>query len=303
MHFLNDKVILLFAIFCFCVAAWAEEKPDKKEAVYKDALIELYGELTQGALIQGTLLQGSLLQGTEVKQLTVLDRELYINEKGGFVFGVGRDAPPELPLTVRRGDGTKHIIKLAIAQRRYNVQRIDGVDNKYVRELAEALKARTQQEATQVWRARQTLNKNRAFLQGFVWPAEGPVTGVYGSQRVFNGVPKRPHYGLDIAGPVGTPVLAPNGGEVTLAHDNMYYSGGTLILDHGMGVSSTFIHLSKIHVKVGDRVGQGQIIAEMGATGRVTGPHLDWRLNWFNQRLDPEMLLPPRPEKVDTGIK
>ena len=176
---------------------------------------------------------------------------------------------------------------------------IEGVDDKYVRELSAELKKRTQAEAGQVWRARQTLRASSEYAKGFIWPAEGPVTGVYGSQRVFNGVPKRPHYGLDIAGPVGTPVVAPASGEVTLVNEDMYYSGGTLVIDHGQGVSSTFIHLSKIHVKSGESIAQGQLIAEMGATGRVTGPHLDWRINWFNQRLDPALVLPPRAPKVD----
>jgi murein DD-endopeptidase MepM/ murein hydrolase activator NlpD len=134
------------------------------------------------------------------------------------------------------------------------------------------------------------------FLEPIRWPLLGPITGVYGSQRVYNGEPRRPHFGVDVARPTGTKVIAPLPGLVTLAYDNMFFSGGTLILDHGHGISSTFIHLSKILVNEGDEIAQGQAIAEVGATGRVTGPHLDWRMNWFSQPLDPELLVEPMPE-------
>jgi murein DD-endopeptidase MepM/ murein hydrolase activator NlpD len=129
------------------------------------------------------------------------------------------------------------------------------------------------------------------FLTGFKWPASGCITGVYGSQRFLNGKPGRPHYGLDIAAPTGTPVLAPADGVVTLAHPNMFYSGVTLIVDHGHGLSSAFLHLNRILVKEGMRVRQGEPIAEVGATGRVNGAHLDWRINLFGRRLDPQLVL------------
>ncbi|MGY0583956.1 MAG: M23 family metallopeptidase, partial [Paraglaciecola chathamensis] len=132
------------------------------------------------------------------------------------------------------------------------------------------------------------------FSQDFIWPAQGPISGVYGSQRVLNGQPKRPHYGVDVAAPTGTPVYAPADGVVTLFVPDMYYSGGTMIIDHGLGVSSTFLHLSKGLVQVGDNVKQGQLVAEIGATGRVTGAHLDWRMNWMNVRIDPALLVPKR---------
>ena len=240
------------------------------------------------------MLQGGLIYGTveNADKVTVFDRGVHIDEKGEFIFGVGRDAPSSLPLKVQWQSGEVETVSVPIKSRTYDIQRIDGVDDKYVRELSEDLLKRTREEAGLVWAARQNLRQTAEFLQGFYWPAKGPVTGVYGSQRVFNGVPKRPHYSLDIAGPTGTPVKAPAGGIVTLAHPDMYYSGGTLIIDHGQGLSSTFIHLSKIHVKKGQTVAQGELIADMGATGRVTGPHLDWRINWFNQRLDPALVLP-----------
>ena len=133
------------------------------------------------------------------------------------------------------------------------------------------------------------------FAGEFQWPLIGPITGVFGSQRVYNGVPKRPHYGVDVAAPVGTPVSTPAPGTVTLAHADMFYSGGTLIIDHGYGVSSTLMHLSKVLVAVGDEVVPGDIVAEVGAAGRATGPHLDWRMNWLNVRIDPQLLVSPMP--------
>ena len=130
----------------------------------------------------------------------------------------------------------------------------------------------------------------------FIWPTIGPISGVYGSQRILNGKPKWPHYGVDIAVPTGTEVRAPAGGVVTLAHPDMFYSGGTLIVDHGHGLSSAFLHLSKLRVKTGDKVKQGDVIAEVGATGRATGAHLDWRMNLFNRRIDPQLLVSPMAE-------
>ncbi|HLV48831.1 MAG TPA: M23 family metallopeptidase, partial [Aliidiomarina sp.] len=128
----------------------------------------------------------------------------------------------------------------------------------------------------------------------FIWPAEGRISGVYGSQRILNGKPRAPHYGLDIAAPTGSPVYAPASGVVRMANPNMVLSGGTLIVDHGLGFFSTFLHLHAIHVEVGQEVEQGEKIAEIGATGRVTGPHLDWRINWGGVRLDPQYLVPAR---------
>lgn len=244
-------------------------------------------ELDNDALLQGALVTGR----TDAKQLKVFDREVYLDAQGAFVFGLGRDTPSTIVLRLTDVDGLAHKKVFKVRQRVYNVDRVNGVEQKYVSPPKDVL-ARIQQEAVLVRRARAESSLEKDFRQGFTRPAQGRVSGVYGSQRVFNGVPKRPHYGLDIAGPVGTPVVAPAAGRVSLAHNNMYYSGGTLIIDHGQGVSSTFIHLSKIHVSVGQRVESGQRIADIGATGRVTGPHLDWRVNWFEQRLDPELLLP-----------
>ena len=245
-------------------------------------------------LIQGSLVYGRVAPGTAIR---VLGNTPVIDASGEFVFGLGRDTPAHIVVFTTDRENQTSEINFNVIQRQYDIQRIDGVEQKYVEPPADVLE-RIRSENTMVAKARQTLRRQKDFVGGFILPAKGPITGVYGSQRVFNGVPKRPHFGLDIAGLIGTQVVAPAAGLVTLAHNDMYYSGGTLIVDHGQGVSSTFIHLSKIVVAEGDVVKQGQLIAEIGATGRVTGPHLDWRVNWFDQRLDPALLLP---ENIESG--
>ncbi len=246
-------------------------------------------------IISGKWVQGGLLKGKTdpANKVFVFKREVKVTNKGHFVFGLGRDTAKQIELTIESPEGKKQRYQYEVEQRRYATQKIEGVEQKYVAPPSE-VSQRIKREAAKIWKARQQTTESLEYALGFDWPAEGPVTGVYGSQRVFNGVPKRPHYGLDIAGPVGTKVVAPAAGRVSLRDNDMYYSGGTLIVDHGYGVSSTFIHLSKILVGEGDYVERGQLIAEIGATGRVTGPHLDWRINWFDQRLDPELLLPPQ---------
>lgn len=242
----------------------------------------------------GGMLFGKTAPGAQLK---ILNRELIADSHGEFVFGLGRDLTGNVRILIN-SEGQAHEFTFMVESREYKVQRINGVEKKYVSPPKEVL-ARISADAAQVRAARETLSQELNFRESFIWPANGPVTGVYGSQRVFNGVPKRPHYGLDIAGPVGTPIYAPAGGVVTLAVNDMYYSGGTLIVDHGYGISSTFIHLSEILVKPGQRLKQGELIAKMGATGRATGSHLDWRINWFEQRLDPALVLPERPTAHD----
>ena len=155
-----------------------------------------------------------------------------------------------------------------------------------------AAQARAAKDAKQTRAARGLFSEQLAFMQSFIWPVTGRISGVYGSQRVYNDVPGNPHFGVDIARPTGTVVVAPADGVITLAEPDMFYSGGTVIIDHGYGINSTFLHLSKLYLKVGDKVKQGDNVAEIGATGRVTGPHLDWRLNWFQMRLDPVSIVP-----------
>jgi len=240
-----------------------------------------------GAFSQGGLLVGQVPPGTSV---TLMSRSINIEEDGSFVFGLGRDAPAEIKLVTENGQGEKQLYTFSVAQREYREQRIEGVPQKTVTPPAEVLD-RIRREGAMVKQARSGASSLKDFLAGFTRPLEGPITGVYGSRRVYNGTPGRPHYGLDVAAPTGTEVYAPAPGVVKLSHDDMFYSGGTLIIDHGQGVSSTFIHLSEVIAIPDQRVKAGDLIARVGATGRATGPHLDWRINWFNVRVDPELVL------------
>lgn len=247
--------------------------------------LEITGEWRQGQLLIGKVAQGSSVQ--------FLNRQVRVDEDGVFVIGLGRDAPERVQLVVAR-DGQQEHHEFQVEQRQYRIQRIEGVPPRTVSPPPEELE-RIRQENALTRRARQQDLPRRDFLQQFQWPITGRITGVYGSQRFYNGEPRQPHYGVDVAAPVGAPVRAPVDGVVTLVHEDMFYSGGTLIVDHGHGVSSTFLHLSKILVKEGDHVKQGDVIAEVGATGRATGPHLDWRINWFDERLDPQLVVGPMP--------
>jgi murein DD-endopeptidase MepM/ murein hydrolase activator NlpD len=241
------------------------------------AAFELQGEQTQGGLLLGKAKPG--------EQVFFDGKNLRVTADGRFVFGFGRDAKPHSTLKIcSEAACTDHTI--AVRQRQYVEQRVDGVPQNTVTPPPQVLD-RIRQEGAMVSRARAKVSDSLAFSQPFIWPLKGPITGVFGSRRVYNGEPRRPHYGVDVAAPTGTPVVAPADAIVRLAHADMYFSGGTLVMDHGFGVTSTFIHLSEVSVEVGQQVRRGQPVGKVGATGRATGPHLDWRMNWFKVRLDP----------------
>jgi murein DD-endopeptidase MepM/ murein hydrolase activator NlpD len=246
----------------------------------------------QGVWQQGAVLQGQVEPGTKVN---FLGRQVRVAEDGVFVIGLGRDAAKQVTVTTQLAgqEPQEHIFD--VKQREYRIQRVEGVPAKTVNPPADQL-ARIRKESALARKARKVDSDRQDFREQFEWPLTGPITGVYGSQRYYNGEPRRPHFGVDVARPTGTVVIAPAGGKVLLAYDDMFFSGGTLIVDHGHGLSSSFIHLSKILVEEGQEVKQGDPIAEVGATGRVTGPHLDWRMNWFNQRVDPQLLVGPMPK-------
>ncbi|MDX1626266.1 MAG: M23 family metallopeptidase, partial [Wenzhouxiangellaceae bacterium] len=214
---------------------------------------------------------------------------------GHFLIGFGRDDTAVRVLEVRTPGGDLVRRELEPAPREFDVQRIDGLPPSQVTPDPEALE-RIRAEARRVAAARERRDDRADFAGGFVAPLEGPVTGVYGSQRILNGEPRNPHWGIDFAAPTGTPVRAPAAGIVTLAEPDLYFSGGTLLLDHGLGLSSAFLHLERLLVEPGQRVEQGEVIAEVGATGRATGPHLDWRMNLGPVRIDPGLLLAETPE-------
>lgn len=245
----------------------------------------------EGSFVQGGLVMGRAEPGAEV----LLDgRPLRVGADGLFLLGFERDAAPSAELVVRHADGTEERRTLAIARREYETQRIDGLPQNMVTPSAEDL-ARIEAEADEIAAARARDTSDAYFLSGFAWPAEGTVTGVYGTARILNGEPRQPHYGIDIAAPEGAEVRADADGIVVLAEPDLFYTGGTVILDHGFGLSSAFSHLSVLAVAPGDFVRKGDLIGRVGATGRVTGAHLDWRVNLFERRLDPALLVPPMP--------
>jgi murein DD-endopeptidase MepM/ murein hydrolase activator NlpD len=255
--------------------------------------VELHAISFEGEFKQGGLLIGQVQEGQTV---SYQGKTLNLTTNNQFLLGLGRNAPAITSITINSQDQEPETITLEIAVRQYNIQKIEGVPSKTVTPPATDLQ-RIKQDASMVKEARKLVSNKQDFLKGFIKPANGPITGVYGSQRFYNGVPKSPHYGIDYAAPTGTAVIAPADGVVTFAHNDLFYSGGTLIIDHGHGLSSTFLHLSEILVKPDQQVTLGMEIAKIGATGRATGPHLDWRMNWLDQRIDPDLVLKVLPSQ------
>lgn len=244
--------------------------------------LQLKGEIKQGGLLIGKAQPGS--------EVWLNDRAITVSQNGDFVFGFGRDESKAHTLLVKTPSGETLTKEITPQVREYDIQRINGIKKSIMKPNSEALK-RVRKDNAIIAQARKTNSPLLAFSKPFIAPMEGRVTGVYGSQRVFNGEPKRPHFGLDYAGKTGDPIKSPADGTVLVYEPDMFYSGGTMIIDHGHGITSTFLHLSASHVKVGESVKQGQVIAAVGASGRATGPHLDWRINWFNVRIDPALVL------------
>jgi murein DD-endopeptidase MepM/ murein hydrolase activator NlpD len=241
-----------------------------------------------GKFVQGGLVIGSTDPGTRI---TLDGRSIRVTDDGRFVFGFGRDAPESSILQAVFPDDKRRVRQLRVEKRKYRIQRIDGLPSKMVTPSPGAL-LRIKAEAKEIRAARGVFTPVAHFADGFIWPAKGRISGVYGSQRILNGKPRRPHLGLDIAAPVGTPIVATAAGKVTLANTDMYFTGGTVIIDHGHGLSSVYSHLSAIDTRLGATVKQGQQIGRLGGTG----PHLDWRINWFQERLDPRLLVGSMPK-------
>ena len=242
-------------------------------------------------VLEGDFVQGGLVKGKINKDLDVKFKEKVLRKStdGNFVIGFGRDHPKEANLYIFVNENWI-LKKLDIKQRKYKTQVINGLEKKMVNP-PKSFWDRIKKENKVIKKVR-SLDSNVDFVfQKFTWPAQGIISGVFGSQRILNGKPKRPHYGIDIAAEKGTKVVAPADSIVRMAEKNLYYTGGTIMLDHGHGVTSVYSHLSSIDVKVGEKVSKNQKIGEVGSTGRSTGPHLDWRVNWFDQRLDPLLLL------------
>ena len=236
---------------------------------------------------QGAMVIGKVPTGSTVRYA---NRDLRVTGYGSVVFGVGRDQSGAVTVEVQVPGAPTRSIDIAVTPRDWPIERINGVPPKTVNP-PKAIADRIAREQAQVVAVRTRNDARTGFAQQFTWPVQGRISGRFGNQRVYNGTPKSPHSGMDIAVATGTPVKAPADGVVTFADTGLYLTGGTLVLDHGHGISSNFLHLSRIDAKVGDTVKQGDVVAAVGATGRATGPHLHWGMNWFDVRIDPLLVL------------
>ncbi len=235
---------------------------------------------------QGSLVVGKVPAGSVVRHA---GRELRVTSYGTVVFGIGRDAGDIATVEITPPGAPSKSIAITVSPRDWPIERVNGVPPGTVKP-APALAARIAREQALVTAARQRDDARTDFTEAFIWPVKGRISGRFGNQRVYNGTPGSAHSGMDIAVPTGTPIKAPAAGVVTFS-DNLYLTGGTVLLDHGHGVSSNFLHLSRMDVAAGDTVRQGEVIGAVGATGRVTGPHLHWGMNWLDVRIDPLLVL------------
>ena len=255
-------------------------------AISARAEIILSGEIKQGGLIVGKTTPNSTVK--------LNDRLLPVSANGDYVFAFSRDDSNQYKLTVTSPDGKVEQKTLVPAKREYKISRVEGIKKSIMSPNKQA-QQRAKQDRDMMVEVRKISSDLTHFSQGFIAPREARITVLYGSQRFYNGVPKNPHFGVDYAGAIGAPVKAPAAGTILLWVPDMFYSGGTMVIDHGHGITSNFLHLSASLVKVGDKVEQGQVIAEVGNSGRVTGPHLDWRMNWHKVRFDPELAMKIKP--------
>ncbi len=244
--------------------------------------VEFSGDFKQGSFILGKTDPSS--------KVFIDDREIRVSDKGYFAFGLDRDRKNNVLIKIKNKNETK-VIEKKVFKRKYKIQRIDGLPPKQVTPPPEVFD-RIKRDNKLIGKARAIDSKLVFFKDKFIYPIDKYIiTGVYGSQRILNGKPRRPHYGIDFHAPEGTPVRAMMDGEVTLVEKDMYFTGGTLIFDHGHGISTLFMHMKDINVKLGQKVKKGEIVGTLGQSGRATGPHLDIRLNWFEVKLDPQTIL------------
>ena len=238
------------------------------------------GHATQGGMV--------IIKTDPLANLTIDGQTLAVAKNGLAVIGFHRDDIAPVDVVAQYPDGRHDTLTLTPTPREFEEQRIDGLPQNMVTPPQDVLDriARDREEVSQ---ARAITSDLNGWQQDFIWPSHGIITGIYGSRRILNGQPRAPHYGIDIAAAIGTPVKAPADGVITMV-DDLYFTGITIIMDHGHGISSTFLHLDKANISVGMAVKQGDIIGEVGSTGRSTGAHLDWRINWFTKRLDPALL-------------
>ena len=262
---LISKSIIIFLFCCFKIQA-----------------LEFLGKFEQGAFILG-----KTNPDTKIK---IDNKEVRVTKDGYFAFGLDRDRKNNIIIKIIEKNKTT-IVEKKILKRDYKIQRIDGLPSKQVTPPPEVYD-RIKKDNILIGKARSIDSTLNFFKDKFIYPIDKYIiTGVYGSQRILNGKPRRPHYGIDFHAPEGTPVKAMMDGIVTLSENDMYFTGGTIIFDHGHGISTLYMHMKDINVKVGQRIKQGQIVGTLGQSGRATGPHLDIRLNWFGVKLDPMTIL------------
>ncbi|MGB1546914.1 MAG: M23 family metallopeptidase [Alphaproteobacteria bacterium] len=245
----------------------------------------------KGDFIQGGLVTGRAPPGSELR---LEGRALRLSREGDFVIAFGRKAKPGMEIAYRLADGKSGIRRIEIQQREYPIERVDGLPAAKVTP-SEADLVRIRSEGAALAKARTQDTDKPLFTNGFDWPVTGRISGVYGSQRILNGKPRSPHAGTDIAAAQGTPILAPADGIVAWQHPDMFFTGKTLLLDHGHGLFTVYAHLNRIDVKKGERVKKGDPIGAVGASGRATAPHLHWGISWFGTALDPEIVAGPMP--------
>lgn len=269
----------LAAALALLAAALPAQAQDAQRVVFP-------ASVQQGAMVIGKVPPGS--------QVLYGQRQLRVSSYGTVVLGAGRDERGPLQLSITRPDGSRVDAEVAVDRRDWPLQRVNGVPPRTVNPPP-AVAERIAREQAAVTAARTRDDPRTDFAGAFIWPVEGRISGRFGNARIYNGQPGAGHSGMDIAAPTGTPVKAPAAGVVTFADGDLYVTGGTVIVDHGFGISSNFLHLSRVDVKVGQRVEQGQVIAAVGSTGRSTGPHLHWGMNWFDVRIDPLLVLERKP--------
>ena len=244
--------------------------------------VEFFGDFKQGSFILGKTDPNS--------KVFVDNRKVRVTYDGYFAFGLDRDRKNNVLIKIKNKEKTK-LIEKKVFKRKYKIQRIDGLPSKQVTPPPEVYE-RIKKDNILIGKARDIDSKLIFFKDKFIYPIDKYIiTGVYGSQRILNGKPRRPHYGIDFHAPEGTPVKAMMDGKVTLAENDMYFTGGTIIFDHGHGISTLYMHMKDIYVKIGQEIKQGEIVGTLGQSGRATGPHLDIRLNWFDVKLDPQTIL------------
>ena len=244
--------------------------------------VEFFGDFKQGSFILGKTDPNS--------KVFVDNRKVRVTNDGYFAFGLDRDRKNNVLIKIKNKEKTK-LIEKKVFKRKYKIQRIDGLPSKQVTPPPEVYE-RIKKDNILIGKARDIDSKLIFFKDKFIYPIDKYIiTGVYGSQRILNGKPRRPHYGIDFHAPEGTPVKAMMDGKVTLAENDMYFTGGTIIFDHGHGISTLYMHMKDIYVKIGQEIKQGEIVGTLGQSGRATGPHLDIRLNWFDVKLDPQTIL------------